>query len=200
MPRLALALCILWFVSLFVFRSALQWKRTGSTGVKGFHGPVGSLSWLAGVAASLGLGLAPFAPLATLLGWPGGALFVAHIPLLLAGGALALLGMFGALLAQLSMGNSWRIGVDPAEKTQLVTDGLFAWVRNPIFSFISLSLLGFVLLVPSVLSLLVASLTVLGIETQVRAVEEPSAAHPRRGLHTLRSDSRPLPAEPRAAL
>ncbi len=110
---------------------------------------------------------------ATLLGWPGGALFVAHIPLHLAGAALALLGMFGALLAQLSMGNSWRIGVDPAEKTQLATDGLFAWVRNPIFSFISLSLLGFVLLVPSVLSLLVASLTVLGIETQVRAVEEP---------------------------
>ncbi len=173
MPRLALALCVLSFVSLFLFRTALQWKRTGSTGVKGFHGRVGSLPWIAGVAASLGIALAPFAPLAALLDWPGGALLLVHIPLHLAGAALALLGITGALAAQLSMGNSWRVGVDEAEETQLVTEGLYAWVRNPIFSFISLLALGLLLLVPSVFSLLVSALTVLGIEAQVRAVEEP---------------------------
>ena len=53
MPRLALALLILWFVSLFVFRTIVQWRQTGSTGIKGFHGRVGSLSWLAGATASL---------------------------------------------------------------------------------------------------------------------------------------------------
>ncbi len=173
MPRLALLLCIVSFVSLFVLRTAVQWKRTGSTGVKGFHGHVGSLSWIAGVAAILGIALAPFAPLATLLDWPGGALLFVHMPLHLAGAALALLGIVGALAAQLAMGNSWRIGVDEAEKTHLVTDGLYAWVRNPIFSFMLLTVLGFVLLVPSVLALLVGFLTVVGIEAQVRAVEEP---------------------------
>ncbi len=173
MPRLALALCILSFVSLFVFRTVLQWKRTGSTGVKGFHGRVGSLPWIAGVAASLGISLAPVAPLAALLDWPGGALLQVHIPVHLAGAVLALLGITGALAAQLSMGNSWRVGVDEAEKTQLVTKGLYAWVRNPIFSFVSLSAVGIVLLVPNVFSVLVSSLTVLGIEAQVRSVEEP---------------------------
>ena len=173
MPRLALALCILSFIALFVFRTALQWKRTGSTGVKGFHGRVGSLAWVAGVAASLGILLAPFAPLAALLDWPGGMLWIIHIPLHLAGAGLALLGISGALVAQVSMGNSWRVGVDEAEKTQLVTQGLYAWVRNPIFAFMSLLALGLVLLVPSNFALFVASLTVLGIEIQVRAVEEP---------------------------
>jgi protein-S-isoprenylcysteine O-methyltransferase Ste14 len=33
-----------------------------------------------------------------------------------------------------SMGASWRIGVDPSERTDLVTGGAFALVRNPIFS------------------------------------------------------------------
>jgi protein-S-isoprenylcysteine O-methyltransferase Ste14 len=173
MPRLALALCLFWFASLFVFRSLLQWRKTGSTGVKGFHGRPGSLPWLAGAAASLGLVLAPLAPLAALLAWPGGTLLLASPALHATGAALTLAGTAGALFAQLAMGNSWRVGVDEGETTELVTAGLFAWVRNPIFSFIGLSLAGLVLLVPNTLALLAGVLTVLGIETQVRAVEEP---------------------------
>ncbi len=173
MPRLSLALCILWFVSLFVFRTALQWKRTGSSGVHGFHGRFGSLPWIAGVAASLGLVLTPLAPLAALRGWEGGTLLVTSSAVHSVGAALTLIGNAGALLAQLFMGDSWRVGVDESETTELVTGGLFAWVRNPIFSFIGLSVLGLVLLVPNALSLLAALLTVVGIEAQVRAVEEP---------------------------
>ena len=177
MPRLALALCLLWFVSLFLFRSIVQWKKTGSTGVKGFHGSIGSVPWLAGVSASLGLALAPLAPMATLFGWPGGHLFVESDALHLTGAALALVGIVGALAAQLSMGTSWRVGVDETEKTDLVTSGLFAWVRNPIFTFIWISVAGLVLLVPSPLALLAGALTVAGIELQVRAVEEPYLEH-----------------------
>ena len=201
MPRLALALCVLSFVSLFLFRTALQWKRTGSTGVKGFHGRVGSLPWIAGVTASLGIALAPFAPLAALLDWPGGALLLFDVPLQLAGAVLALLGITGALAAQLSMGNSWRVGVDEAEKTQLVTQGLYAWVRNPIFSFISLLALGLVLLVPNVFSVLAGSLTLLGIETQVRAVEEPylKRTHGETYAHYAASVGRFLPGLGRLA-
>lgn len=173
MPRLALAVCMLWFVSLFVVRSVMQWRRTGSTGIKGFHGRVPSLPWCAGVATSLGMALAVVAPLATLLGWPGGSLLELP-PLMHAAGAIAAMaGTAGALLAQLGMGESWRVGVDESEKTQLVTTGLFAWVRNPIFSFMGLSAFGLLLLVPSVWTSVALALAALGIDLQVRFVEEP---------------------------
>ena len=182
MPRIALVLCLAWFILLFVVRSLIQWKRTGSTGVKGFRGGVGSLPWWAGIAASAGLvlaPLAPLAPLAALRGWPGGALWLDSLPLQAFGLALATIGIVGSLLAQLSMGESWRIGVDEAERTELVTGGLFATVRNPIFSFIALSVAGLGLLVPNAFTLASACLTLFGIEAQVRGVEEPYllAAH-----------------------
>ena len=123
MPRVALAICLLWFLSLFVFRSVVQWRRTGSTGMKGFHGRVGSLPWVAGVTASLGLALSPAAPLGVLLGWPGATLLLEAPSLHALGAVLALAGTLGAFAAQLSMGDSWRIGVDDAETTRLVTDG-----------------------------------------------------------------------------
>ncbi len=173
MPRLALALAVFWFFSLFVFRSFLQWRRTGSTGLKGFHGRVGSLPWMAGAFAGVGLALAALAPVATLLERPGGKLLLESTPLHWLGALLAFLGILGALLAQLSMGDSWRVGVDDTEKTELVTGGLFQWVRNPIFSFISLTVIGLFLLIPSALSLLACFLTLACIELQVRVVEEP---------------------------
>lgn len=32
------------------------------------------------------------------------------------------------------MGRNWRMGIDPSEKTSLVFDGLFAYVRHPIYA------------------------------------------------------------------
>jgi protein-S-isoprenylcysteine O-methyltransferase Ste14 len=69
------------------------------------------------------------------------------------GNALALLGIAATLYAQLAMGTSWRIGVDPEERTALVTDGPFALVRNPIFSAMLPTALGLALLVPSWVSI-----------------------------------------------
>lgn len=173
MPRLGLALVILWFLSLFVFRTALQWWRTGSAGVHGFSGAVGSLEWSAGVLASLGLACGAATPVAALRGWPGGGLWVENVALHALGAGLASAGLAGALAAQLAMGDSWRIGVDDTERTALVTGGLFSWVRNPIFSFILASMVGLALVVPNAFALLAAALTFVGIEIQVRAVEEP---------------------------
>jgi protein-S-isoprenylcysteine O-methyltransferase Ste14 len=39
------------------------------------------------------------------------------------GVALALLGTAGTFLTQLAMGESWRVGVDETEQTELVTHG-----------------------------------------------------------------------------
>ena len=173
MPHLAILLVLVWFLSLFVLRTLIQWWRTGDAGVRGFSGRVGSLEWNAGALASLGMVAGVLAPVATIADWPGGALIVSIASIHWIGAALTATGIAGALAAQISMGNSWRIGVEASEKTEFVTDGLFAWVRNPIFSFILLTGVGLVLLLPTTHSLLALVLTTLGIQIQVRAVEEP---------------------------
>lgn len=173
MPRVALALVLVWFLSLFVVRSVIQWRRTGSTGWKGISGSVGSLEWNAGVLTGLGFVAAGVAPLITLLELPGGTLLSIPPSLHIAGALAATIGIMGALLAQFEMGDSWRVGVDSTEQTTLVTDGLFHWVRNPIFTFMFLFLFGLVLLLPSAASFVAVVLGVTGIEIQVRAVEEP---------------------------
>lgn len=195
MPTVALTLAVLWFLFLFVVRSLLQWRSTGSTGWKGFSGAPGSLEWNAGLLASLGMFTAVAAPVATLLGWPGGELFFESTELHVTGAIAAALGILGALVAQVQMGSSWRIGVDAGEQTTLVTHGLFRWMRNPIFTFILLSMAGLVLVVPSVLSLSAAVLSLAGIEIQVRAVEEPylRATHGREYQRYCSSTGRFVP-------
>lgn len=173
MPRLAFALFVLWFVSLFGLRSVVQWRRTGSTGWRGFRGRVGSLPWLAGTSVSLGVLLALLAPLGALSGWPGGAVVFSEPAIHLFGAGLAVAGTVGALASQLAMGDSWRVGVDASETTELVTGGLFSWVRNPVFSFMGISLVGLALMVPNALAGLACLLTAVGIQVQVRVVEEP---------------------------
>jgi protein-S-isoprenylcysteine O-methyltransferase Ste14 len=76
-------------------------------------------------------------------------------------------------LAQLQMGDSWRIGVDPRESTALVTHGLFRAVRNPIFSAMGMAVLGLALVIPNALSFLGFALVALGLELHVRGAEEP---------------------------
>lgn len=176
MPRLAIALFVLGFVSLFVVRTVVQWHETGSTGWKGFHGRVGSLPWAAGVSVNLGLLLVVAAPVAAWLDWPGGALLAESMPVHLAGALCVVAGNVGALLAQRSLGDSWRVGVDDTETTELVTTGLFARVRNPFFGFLGVSILGLLLLVPNVLSLCGTAVTAIGVQIQVRVVEEPYLA------------------------
>jgi len=173
MPTLGLALFALWFVCLLVLRSIVQWRRTGSSGIVGFHGPIGSAHWTAGLLVTIALPLAPAAPVFALRGWPGGALLATEPALHLAGAVLALAGIAGALAAQLSMGSSWRIGVDERERTALVTGGLFRFVRNPIFTFMGVSQVGFVMLVPNAVALAALALLAAGIALQVRRVEEP---------------------------
>lgn len=71
------------------------------------------------------------------------------------------------------MGDSWRIGVDHGERTALVTDGPFAYVRNPIFAGMIPAGLGIALLVPSIVAILSIVLLVAALEIQTRLVEEP---------------------------
>lgn len=75
--------------------------------------------------------------------------------------ALFLVGLTGTLVAQGAIGASWRIGVDESERTELVTAGPFAYVRNPIFAAMIPAFAGIAALVAAV-------------EIQGRLVEEPA--------------------------
>lgn len=58
------------------------------------------------------------------------------MPAAIAGTGLvvAVAGLAVVLIAQAARGESWRIGVDEDERTELVTRGPFARVRNPVFT------------------------------------------------------------------
>jgi protein-S-isoprenylcysteine O-methyltransferase Ste14 len=96
-----------------------------------------------------------------------------------AGVVLTVGGLALTLVAQFAMGNSWRVGVDPAERTALVTDGPFAIVRNPVFAAMIPTSLGLALIVPNVAAIAGFAALVVALELQTRAVEEPYllAAH-----------------------
>src|SRR5215208_1285117 len=51
------------------------------------------------------------------------------------------------------MGKSWRMGINPDEKTQLIVSGPYAYVRHPIYAIQSLMLLASMALLPSPLML-----------------------------------------------
>jgi protein-S-isoprenylcysteine O-methyltransferase Ste14 len=82
-------------------------------------------------------------------------------------------GFFGVLAAQAGMGASWRVGVDATERTELVTTGAFAVVRNPIFTAMLTTMAGLALLVPTAVSATALLCLLVAVELQVRLVEEP---------------------------
>ena len=173
MALAALLLCCSYLLLAFGVRSVLMVRRTGSTGFHGVSGRPGSAEWLGGVsfAAALVLGLAApaaalagiSAPIAALDGDAGHA-----VGLGLTAVALPL-----SLWAQSTMGASWRIGVADDDRTDLVTGGPFARVRNPFFAALIPLGTGLVLMVPNALALLAGACLVLALELQTRAVEEP---------------------------
>jgi protein-S-isoprenylcysteine O-methyltransferase Ste14 len=75
------------------------------------------------------------------------------------------------LIAQANMGNSWRIGIDQQNRTDLVSTGLFAVSRNPIFLAMRLNLFGFVLVLPNAATLALLVAGELLIQVQVRLEE-----------------------------
>jgi protein-S-isoprenylcysteine O-methyltransferase Ste14 len=55
------------------------------------------------------------------------------------------------------MGQSWRVAVMPGEKTALVTDGLYATIRHPIYAFNIVLVLCSIVVVPTIPMVLVAT-------------------------------------------
>ncbi|GGT29809.1 MULTISPECIES: methyltransferase [Streptomyces] len=165
----ALALHLGWAAFAFGVKAALQHRRTGDAGFRGISGRAGEASWWAGVLFAAALAGGALAPLAALAGLP-----TAGGPAVRwAGLAAALAGMAATAAAQANMGASWRVGVDAAERTALVTGGLFAHVRNPVFTAMSAAAAGLALMVPNAVSALALAAFAAAVQLQVRVVEEP---------------------------
>lgn len=86
--------------------------------------------------------------------------------------ALLFISLVWTVVAQGDMKNSWRIGIDTDTKTELITSGLFAISRNPIFFGMILSLLGLFLTTPNALTLIFLILGYVLIQIQIRLEEE----------------------------
>ena len=170
MASLSLVLFLVYLGLAFGLRGWLQWRRTGDHGFRFGGFAAAPAERAGGVLFVLALALGLAAPVLELTGALR-AFEALRAPVL--GALLALAGIAGTLHAQLEMGASWRVGVDPSERTTLRTDRPFRWVRNPIFSWMLFTAAGLALLVPNVASL--AGLVLLGValELQVRLVEEP---------------------------
>jgi len=173
MPIVALALFGVFAALGFGWRSWEQRRRTGSTGFRGVSGRLGSAEWFAGAGFVAAPPVAVLASILQLLD------VVAPVAVLhaqwiqISGIVVAIVGIFATVYAQLDMGDSWRIGVDPGETTTLVRTGVFGWVRNPIFIAMITFGFGIALVTPNLVALAGFLLLVATIELQVRIIEEP---------------------------
>ncbi|MEZ5375179.1 MAG: isoprenylcysteine carboxylmethyltransferase family protein [Acidimicrobiales bacterium] len=172
MAAFALMLFAVMFTVVFVARTLVQKRRTGDSGIRAgsLRSALGSAEWFAGwllVVALVAAAAAPVAELAGLDPWYE-SVWVRGF-----GVGFAVVGIVLTFASQLSMGDEWRIGVDRAETTELVTQGAFRVVRNPIFSCVILTGVGLALMVPNSISAIGIVVLVVAIELQVRCVEEP---------------------------
>lgn len=82
------------------------------------------------------------------------------------------LALLWIIIAQIQMNDSWRVGIDHSAKTELKTNGLFSISRNSVFLGMLVTLAGIFFILPNAITLLVAIVSVLLFQVQVRLEEE----------------------------
>ena len=166
---------IVYFFFVFFLRSYLLWKKTGvnpltfnkADDAHGYNGKVFTfISLLEFVVVFIYAFkhdwytyLLPF--------W-----YLEYEVLRYAGWALLFTSLIWVWVAQSQMSNSWRIGIDENNQTELVTSGLFSVSRNPIFLGIMSANAGLLLVIPNAFTLLIVALSTVSINTQIRLEEK----------------------------
>ncbi|MFT4518623.1 MAG: protein-S-isoprenylcysteine O-methyltransferase Ste14 [Halioglobus sp.] len=165
----------LFFGVAFLWRTWRTWKMTGINPYRllGNHGPE--------LVVSRYFRILPLMSLVVMVMYllpPGFYQYLVPItwlynPMLqVAGVALMSVALLWMVVAQGQMGASWRIGVDYESHTEFVQRGLFRYSRNPIFLGVMLSVVGFFLLLPNALTLLIMVLDLLVIQVQISIEEQ----------------------------
>ena len=173
MPALGLSLLALYGLLAFGVRMAVQLRRTGSTGFKGLRGASGSTERIGGLLFATAVVLCVAGPALQLARALNSVAALDGEGANILGVVLACMGIVTTVVAQFAMGDAWRIGVDPSERTELVTHGPFSLVRNPIYAAMIPSFIGIALLAPNVVTIAGAILLIVALELQTRLIEEP---------------------------
>jgi protein-S-isoprenylcysteine O-methyltransferase Ste14 len=165
---------LLLYLALFFWGGAMAARAAGRS-IWLFDQATGR-DWLAAVGFRAAFALAALGPLVWLALpplrsvdplWTGqGSIFVSF-----AGHLLAILGAMIAFAAQMAMGASWRVGVDPAAVGSLVSGGLYEIGRNPTFVGQLMLLAGVALAIPSLPAVIAVFLFWLSANAQIRSEE-----------------------------
>lgn len=171
LTTLLLPYFLLFFAAAFVLPTWRVWQSNGTNalvlprddsafGVIGvwFKILIGSILVLC-ASSAFGVGLNAMGP----LDWAN------HPWLNRLGAILLVVTLIWVLIAQANMGQSWRIGIDQKVASKLVTSGLFARSRNPIFLGMRINMLGLLFILPNAatLSLFVASEILIGVQVRL---------------------------------
>ena len=158
---------------IFGFRVVIQLKRTGDTGLR-------VSTQLSSTVQKFATYLQIFVLLAVLVivvldsfGTLKHHFLITGVDGTIVGITLCAVGAALTMVSQYQMGKSWRIGVDESEETELVIRGMFTVCRNPIYLGMLVVGLGFMLLVPNFFMVVCFVLAFIGIDLQVRKIEEP---------------------------
>jgi protein-S-isoprenylcysteine O-methyltransferase Ste14 len=171
----ALAYWLLYYGLLLVYRAYALYKKTGVNainnmdreGLAGFVEMVFKVCFIAIPVLVLNYVFIPdnyvyFAPIDYLTtDW-----------LNIAGAVIGIGGILFAFVAQLQMGDAWRLGIDRESTTEVVEHGLYRYSRNPIYLGVLVATLGFFLLVPSAASFGLLVANYLGLEVKIRLEEQ----------------------------
>jgi protein-S-isoprenylcysteine O-methyltransferase Ste14 len=85
---------------------------------------------------------------------------------------IALFALLATMICWKRMGTSWRMGIDPGEKTQLICTGPYAYVRHPIYTLSSLLMLASVIAVPTPLMIVVGLIHLIFLQWEARREEK----------------------------
>ena len=159
----------------FIWRSFVVWKRTGINPVT-FKGTDSAHDYIGRVFKVLFAVIVIVVLLYSF--WPNIYRLLAPIEWLeqfwirWIGVTLLILSLAWTMVAQVQMGQSWRIGIDERHRTVLVTEGVFGLSRNPIFLGMTFTLTGLFFCIPNAFTLLTLVLGFVLIQIQVRLEEE----------------------------
>jgi protein-S-isoprenylcysteine O-methyltransferase Ste14 len=173
LTALLLPYFLLFFAAAFVLPTWRVWRRDGTNalvlprddsafGVIGawFKVLIGAILVLC-ASVAFGGSLSAMGPLE----WAN------HSWLNLLGAILLVVTLVWVVIAQANMGQSWRIGIDQKVASKLVTSGLFARCRNPIFLGMRINMLGLFFILPNAPTLAILVATEILMGTQVRLEE-----------------------------